>query len=142
MSKTTEILAFYALPYINNPMEHPAYKHIFTIEWIKDLKEKLRHALNMYIPNGKYPLIYDLYFSFIHGYEGRNQLSFNFADKNKSDNLSKVDKSQDLSHLQDEYIKLKKKEENTKATLIECQKKWNNFSLDILNISFDVRILK
>ena len=127
-------------------MEHPAYKHIFTIDWIKDLKEKLRHSLNMYIPNGKYPLIYDLYFSFIHGYEGRNHLHFNFGDKNKIDSLPgganiKLDKSQSLNSLQDEYAKLKKKEETTKATLIECQKKWNNFSLDILNISFDVMFI-
>jgi hypothetical protein len=33
---------------------------------------------------------------------------------------------------------VKKKEENTKLTLIESQKKWTNFSMEILNISFDL----
>jgi len=30
LSKTTEFLPFYALPYIKNPMKHPALKHLFT----------------------------------------------------------------------------------------------------------------
>jgi len=35
-------------------------------------------------------------------------------------------------------MKLKRREENSKLTLIECQKKWTNFALDILSISFEL----
>jgi hypothetical protein len=34
LSKTSEFLAFYALPYIPNPMEHPSFKSLFTMEWV------------------------------------------------------------------------------------------------------------
>ena len=61
MSKTTEYLAYYALPYVQNPRDHPSYKQIFTLEWVKELKDKLKTCLSSYIPNGKYPLLYDLY---------------------------------------------------------------------------------
>jgi len=61
MSKTTEYLAYYALPYIQNPREHPTYKQIFNAEWIKDLKDKLKDCLVSYLPNGKYPLLYDMF---------------------------------------------------------------------------------
>jgi len=30
LSKTTEFLAYYALPYIKDPLNHPALKHLFT----------------------------------------------------------------------------------------------------------------
>ena len=61
MSRTTEYLAYYALPYIQNPREHPSYKQIFTVEWIRELKEKLNDCFNNYLPNGKYPLLYDMF---------------------------------------------------------------------------------
>jgi|688.fasta_scaffold162556_3 hypothetical protein len=38
LSKTSEFLAFYALPYIKNPMEHPSFKALFTMEWVNQLK--------------------------------------------------------------------------------------------------------
>lgn len=34
LSKTSEFLAFYALPYIPNPMDHPSFKSLFTMEWV------------------------------------------------------------------------------------------------------------
>ena len=40
--------------------------------------------------------------------------------------------------LSDDFIKIKKKEETAKITLIECQKKWTNFSLEIINSSLGV----
>ncbi len=40
--------------------------------------------------------------------------------------------------LSEDFMKLKKKEETAKITLIECQKKWTNFSLEIINSSLGV----
>lgn len=44
-SKSEEVLAFYALPYIPNPREHQAFKHIFTVKWLSSLKDRIRKVL-------------------------------------------------------------------------------------------------
>lgn len=44
-SKSEEVLAYFALPYIPNPSEHPAFKSIFSIKWLNMLKEKIRLAV-------------------------------------------------------------------------------------------------
>lgn len=44
-SKSEEVLAFFALPYIPNPSEHQAFKHIFTVKWLSSLKDKIRKAV-------------------------------------------------------------------------------------------------
>lgn len=38
LSKANEFLAYYALPYIPNPWNHPSFKHLFTIDWVQELK--------------------------------------------------------------------------------------------------------
>ena len=40
-SRSEEVLAYFALPYIPNPSDHPAFRHIFTAKWLNSLKEKL-----------------------------------------------------------------------------------------------------
>ena len=40
-SKSEEILPYFALPYIPNLPEHPAFKSLFTIKWLNSLKERL-----------------------------------------------------------------------------------------------------
>lgn len=42
LSKTSEFLAFYALPYIQKPMEHPSFQSLYTMEWVNTLKAKLK----------------------------------------------------------------------------------------------------
>ena len=42
LSKTSEFLAFYALPYIQKPMEHPSFQSLYTMEWVNNLKQKLK----------------------------------------------------------------------------------------------------
>lgn len=34
LSRTSEFLAFYALPYIQNPMEHPSFTSLYTMDWV------------------------------------------------------------------------------------------------------------
>jgi len=38
LSKANEFLAYYALPYIPNPWSHPSFKHLFTADWVQELK--------------------------------------------------------------------------------------------------------
>lgn len=45
-SKSEEVLAYFALPYIPNPSDHPAFRHIFTTKWLNSLREKLSILVN------------------------------------------------------------------------------------------------
>jgi hypothetical protein len=45
LSKTSEFLHFYALPYVQRPSEHQSYKHLFTSQWAIELKVKLQDFL-------------------------------------------------------------------------------------------------
>lgn len=38
LSQTTELLPYFALPYMPRPAEHPAIEHIFRKKWISDLR--------------------------------------------------------------------------------------------------------
>ena len=56
LSKTSEFLAYYALPYIQNPMQHPSFTALFTMEWVNQLKSKLKgyiheRALQLGLPH-------------------------------------------------------------------------------------------
>ncbi|KRX04691.1 Armadillo-type fold [Pseudocohnilembus persalinus] len=52
LAKTTEFLYFYALPYITKPYEHPSLKHIFTGQWISQIRNELTETdLNYSITN-------------------------------------------------------------------------------------------
>lgn len=46
LSKTSEFLPFYALPYIPNPVQHPSFKDLFTMQWVNDLKGKLKQFVH------------------------------------------------------------------------------------------------
>lgn len=57
LSKSTEFLPFYALPYIPNPADHPSFKQIFTIEWFDNLKKRLSEWLDRQLSGTQMPLI-------------------------------------------------------------------------------------
>jgi hypothetical protein len=38
LSRTSEFLAFYALPYIQNPKDHPSFSQLYTMDWVNQLK--------------------------------------------------------------------------------------------------------
>ena len=37
MSETSEFLAYYALPYISNPIDHPSFKNMFNSKWLNQI---------------------------------------------------------------------------------------------------------
>lgn len=56
--------------------------------------------------------------------------------QNNNNNTSiAINENQEFKKINEEYLKLKRKEELSKMTMIESQKKWTNFSLEILNIA-------
>lgn len=41
-SKSEEVLSYFALPYMPNPSEHPAFRGIFSVKWYNGLKDRIR----------------------------------------------------------------------------------------------------
>ena len=84
-------------------------------------------------------MIYDLYLNFVDG-NTENKIKYDTTVQNIT-NISKNNENiseERFQKLSDDFIKIKKKEETAKITLIECQKKWTNFSLEIINSSLGV----
>jgi len=93
------------------------------------------------MPNGKYPFLYDLYFSYLKGDKVmKDKISnvLNNIDNINEDVINASLVSEDVSRVIEDYNRVKKKEEATKLTLLESQKKWSNFSIEILNIAMDL----
>lgn len=45
LSQTSEFVTYYALPYVPNPTEHKSFKHLFTKEYVTQLKARLQNYL-------------------------------------------------------------------------------------------------
>lgn len=130
MSKTGEFLQFYALPYVQSPIEHPIFKGLCTKKWANDLRNKLRTYLQENLPKISSPQIFHWYANFKKkaGNGGRETAPGMISPEAE-------DIKERLLMLQKHYLILQKKEEYTRQTLIESQSKWTNFSKEILNIS-------
>jgi hypothetical protein len=64
LSKTSEFLQYYALPYVGNPLEHPTFKSICTKKWASDLREKLKEFLQANLAKNSSPEIFHWYAHF------------------------------------------------------------------------------
>ena len=137
LSKTTEFLAYYALPYVPNPKEHPSYKQLFTLEWVNGLKDKIKECIKNYLPSPstKFPVLYEL----ISNGEDNNQKIENLKDKNNNNNETNSNAKlleMENGRLNEEIKKIKNKEEKSKIAFIESQKTWTNLTLGIINNYF------
>ena len=146
LSKTTEFLAYYALPYIPNPKGHPTYDQLFKPEWTNDLKEQLQNCIKFYLPSPtkKYPVLYDLA-------TGKNitmiQTDVNSSNifnkddnhninNNENNNKINLELKKENEKLMEELKKLKIKDEKSKIAFIDSQKTWSNLALNIISYSF------
>ena len=160
LSKTTEFLAYYALPYIPNPKGHPTYAQLFKPEWVKDLKNQLINCIKFYLPSPdkKYPTIYDL----INGKNIKMNNNMNYKHKEEeiknNNNLNNIDNNvinNNINNIEnnnnhkinlelkaenekliEEIKKLKTKDEKSKIAFIDSQKTWSNLALNIISYSF------
>ena len=160
LSKTTEFLAYYALPYIPNPKGHPTYAQLFKPEWVKDLKNQLINCIKFYLPSPdkKYPAIYDL----INGKNIKMNNNMNYKHKEEeiknNNNLNNIDNNvinNNINNIEnnnnhkinlelkaenekliEEIKKLITKEEKSKIAFIDSQKTWSNLALNIISYSF------
>ena len=169
-SKSNEFLQYYALPYVQNIKTHPTYSKLFQPEWAVELKDKIHLAIKTYLPNIKYPVLYDLV-----NESNANAANNNSGNKNLNvsnishkanmmktflenvsqekietipaeNNLAIGDRDnnaniEELNRLKEENEIYKAKLENTKANIVNIQKSWINLALNILSNSFDLVVL-
>lgn len=130
LSKTSEFLQFYALPYVQSPLEHPIFKGLCTKKWANDLKNKLKTYLTENLPKLSSPQLFHWYASFKKKGGPSNPRDLSSAISPEAEDIKER-----LLMLQKHYLILQKKEEYTRQTLIDSQSKWTNFSKEILNIA-------
>ena len=169
-SKSNEFLQYYALPYVQNIKTHPTYSKLFQPEWAVELKDKIHLAIKTYLPNIKYPVLYDLVNESNANAANNNSGNVNLNVSNIShkanmmktflenvsqekietipaeNNLAIGDRDnnaniEELNRLKEENEIYKAKLENTKANIVNIQKSWINLALNILSNSFDLVVL-
>ncbi|CAD8158225.1 unnamed protein product [Paramecium octaurelia] len=133
LSKTNEVLPFYALPYVKNPELHQTFQHLFTHEWIADLRQRLKEFLQS-----------------IFGYEQTGSLLKRlFLSKEGSSNGQQQEfqkkMTDNIRSLQQENNELRKKNnqqaqalqdinQTAQQNLFEAQRKWFQFTGDMLKM--------
>ena len=128
MSETSEFLAYYALPYISNPIDHPSFKNMFTSKWVKQVTTSTEKFISdniMSREQSKLQTLYSVYKKYV-----------------KDQGKEQVDHAVEINHLTEQLmIERQRLMEKTKHleklrnTLIQSQTKWSNFSQRIFTIA-------
>ncbi len=64
LSKTNEFLAYYALPYVTNPREHPSFKQMFSKDWVETITNSTRDFLKKNVIQKKGGVLVQMYHNF------------------------------------------------------------------------------
>lgn len=141
LSQTSEFLPYYALPYVQNPVDHPHFSNLCSRKWANGLKNELSEWLRTNLPKLSSPQLFHWYAHFkkkqaVGGVPGSTSaLSLGQGGNPMLDNVELEDLKEKYMLLQKHYIVLQKKEQYAKSTLIQSQSKWTSFAREIVNIS-------
>ena len=157
-AQTTEFIQYFAFPYVPNPKEHQSFKHIFTRDWVKELRNKLQSFLEQPASNEEAPVLYQMYKAYVSESAQNSNVQSPEKEKEKHDvgDYAKViaqleASNQDLMNiLQDCYNKygnlmrdfqiLQKNEEIARNNLFESQSKWMTFLKEVIVVANDVKL--
>jgi len=146
LSKTSEFLPYYALPYIEKPQDHPALKELFTKEWIINLRSKLLEFLSNLFNSQEVPFLYQIF----QYYQGNKSLNMNMSPQsldtveNKERYIQQLETNNKelVTVIQDfntKYTQMQKNykqfAESAKANLLESQNKWSAVAKELVSIS-------
>ena len=123
-SKSNEFLQYYALPYVQNVKTHPTYSKLFQPEWAVELKDKIHLAIKTYLPNIKYPVLYDLV----------NESNANAANANNGNSNLNVSNISHKANMMKTFL------ENVSQEKIERNEDFNNNNLGIPNGGQNINI--
>ena len=123
-SKSNEFLQYYALPYVQNVKTHPTYSKLFQPEWAVELKDKIHLAIKTYLPNIKYPVLYDLV----------NESNANAANANGGNSNLNVSNISHKANMMKTFL------ENVSQEKIERNEDFNNNNLGMQNGGQNINI--
>ena len=133
LAKTTELIPFFALPYIKNPYEHPTMKVLFTKDWTANLKTQLEEFVSNLLDPASEPILLKMYYLYSKqsgvpasphsSWSGTNQYAANAQLQMR------------LEKLQKEY---KEMIEKAKTNIVESQVKWIENLREVVSIAKDV----
>lgn len=135
LSKTEEFLHFYALPFIPNPQEHPAFKILFTRGWVTELKERISKYFKANVGQNQQPALILMYKNYVEGSKGKPPKGKVGNKKNVNISFDSSSADKELDELKKQHVLLQQREEYTRNTLVESQTKWTSFCKDILNLT-------
>ena len=138
LSKTEEFLHFYALPFIPNPSEHPAFKVLFTRGWVTELRERISKFFKANASPNQQPELIKIFKSWEGGGKKKPPTGKIGAKKAKEDSFELGELERELEELRGQHVLLQEREEYTRNTLVESQTKWTSFCKDILNVTKDL----
>ena len=104
LSQTSEFLPYYALPYVQNPVEHPHFNTLCTRKWANGLRNELQEWLQQSLPKMSSPQLFHWYANF-----KKKQVLGGGGDKMLED-VELEDLKEKFLLLQKHYVVLQKKE--------------------------------
>lgn len=159
LAKTSEFLPYYALPYVQNPTEHPSFCHVFTQDWIIEVRQRLLNfvsSININVTDTS-PVLLHMF----HAYNRADNGGATSSGENRNMEINEYrsaiaqleNSNKELMGILNEfnikygnllrnYDVLQKNEEIARNNLFESHTKWINFSKELLTISKDVKDLR
>lgn len=126
LARYSELVQYFAFPYITNFREHSSFKDIFSKRWIIDLREKLDKLLNSSI-NRMDTKLETLWFSAQSNTRG-SQKRIASQNSMNDENLGYREKLEEMRQLnKDLGHKITQQEAESKETMKEIHGRWGNF---------------
>lgn len=153
LSKMNDLLPYFALPLVKDPLTHPTFSKIFSHDWVFELRSQLVDFLNsMYSANNQ-PFLVHMYTEYMKKQEiGISQEELEkiktdnkdyevYVNELESNNRELVDILQDYHNKYKEledYVKDQRNEPDNDRGSVIIQQKWATFSMEILRLARDV----
>lgn len=155
LSKMNDLLPYFALPLIKDPLNHPTFSKIFTKDWVYELRNQLVEFINSMYSFEDQPFLIHMYQEYIqkkepqHTEEEYNKLLeerneyMQYVTELENNNRELVDILQDYHNKYkslEDYVKNKNNGEDRGDVII--QQKWATFSREILRLANEVRFFE
>lgn len=129
LSKMPDLLAYFALTIVKDPVSNPTFSKIFSREWIVELRNQLMNFIDsMYAPNSE-PFLTHMYQQFMAGKIGPQVLSKKSHGDSDGDDMLAADASMtnsDFEKNKREYLRYVQELESNNKELVDIVQDYNN----------------
>lgn len=124
-----DLLAYFALTMVKDPLNNPTFSKIFSREWIMELRNQLMNFIDsMYSPNSE-PFLLNMYQQFMAGKIGNSVASKKGPGESDGDDMIAADASltnSDFERNKREYLKYVQELESNNKELVDIVQDYNN----------------